>query len=596
MIQPSPHIADAVSSITEMHRHQLLEFLSTYANFEQANNEAAQLTGIQRFFPDDQSFTEFQRQLRRPIAVSTIANHREWGDFQTPSSLAARICEYLIASGVSPQIIIEPTYGLGRFIFAARKAFPTTKLIYGVEIQDKYEWNLKTALLLKSFDGLGASTEIELHRDDIFTHRFSGDLLKTQNLLIIGNPPWVTNTELSGLQSRNLPKKVNLKSLDGMDALTGKSNFDLGESILLRLLETFAGRHGTLALLCKNSVIKNFVELLPRRRFKVANIRALEIDAQREFGAAVDASLLVLETGTLKTSLTCKAGTLNRPQQFDRSLGWIKGRFVANIESYMAHAELDGQSPLVWRQGIKHDCARIMELSRQANLWINGNGEAVKVESEYVYPLLKSSDLRSFEISDARKRVIVTQQQLGEDTAKLERAAPALWQYLMRNAAAIAARKSIIYRGKPRFSIFGIGEYSFKPYKVAISGLYKSACFSIVLPMDNRPAMLDDTCYFLGFDNYRDALFTTALLNSSIVKDLLQAIVFADAKRPYTKEALMRIDLARAAALISFREIVNELQNRNYEPRRRISEADYEAYKQILSADHQNSQAQLSFI
>src|SRR5438128_2464499 len=112
MIQPSPHIADAASSIAETHRHQLLELLSPYTSFARANNKAAQLTGIQRFFPDDQSFAEFQRQLRRPAAVSSIANHREWGDFQTPSSLAARVCEYLVASGVSPQIIIEPTYGL----------------------------------------------------------------------------------------------------------------------------------------------------------------------------------------------------------------------------------------------------------------------------------------------------------------------------------------------------------------------------------------------------------------------------------------------------------------------------------------------------
>jgi len=42
------------------------------------------------------------------------------------------------------------------------------------------------------------------------------------------------------------------------------------------------------------------------------------------------------------------------------------------------------------------------------------------------------------------------------------------------------------------------GSLFFKPYKVAISGLYKSSHFSLLLPVDGKPVMLDDTCYLLG--------------------------------------------------------------------------------------------------
>ena len=56
-----------------------------------------------------------------------------------------------------------------------------------------------------------------------------------------------------------------------------------------------------------------------------------------------------------------------------------------------------------------------------------------------------------------------------------------------------------------RFSIFGIGDYSFAKYKVTISGMYKRTTFSLVLPENDKPLMLDDTCYFIGFDTIEAA-------------------------------------------------------------------------------------------
>jgi hypothetical protein len=70
-------------------------------------------------------------------------------------------------------------------------------------------------------------------QDSIFTHSFSGEVLNAEQVLIVGNPPWVTNAELSSLNSQNLPEKSNIKALQGMDAITGRSNFDIGEFVLL---------------------------------------------------------------------------------------------------------------------------------------------------------------------------------------------------------------------------------------------------------------------------------------------------------------------------------------------------------------------------
>ena len=63
--------------------------------------------------------------------------------------------------------------------------------------------------------------------------------------------------------------------------------------------------------------------------------------------------------------------------------------------------------------------------------------------------------------------------------------------------------------------------------------------------------MLDDTCYFIGFDTLAQAEFVWGLLNTELVTDFLKGISFKDSKRMITKEILMRIDLKKVAELES---------------------------------------------
>ena len=113
------------------------------------------------------------------------------------------------------------------------------------------------------------------------------------------------------------------------------------------------------------------------------------------------------------------------------------------------------------------------------------------------------------------------------------------------------------------FSIFGIGEYSFKPYKVAISGLYKTYHFTLVLPQKDKPVMLDDTCYFIGFDKIEFAVYAIILLNYSKTEEFLKSITFSDAKRVFTKDLLMRLDLLNISKIISQKEIEEQIMYLN---------------------------------
>ena len=229
----------------------------------------------------------------------------------------------------------------------------------------------------------------------------------------------------------------------------------------------------------------------------------------------------------------------------EAEIGHPRGRPVADLDAYGPLSFADGVCPMTWRQGLKHDAAAVMELvpGEVGEPLRNKLGEPVAIEPEFVYPLLKCTDLFHHRRAKPRRSVIVTQRRLGEDTRRLEHEAPRLWGYLRGHAARFERRKSSIYRGKPPFALFGIGPYAFAPYKVAVSGLHKTPRFRAIGPVAGRPVMLDDTCYFLPCSSADQAALVTALWNDPTTLALIRSLTFLDSKRPITKALLRRIDL-----------------------------------------------------
>ena len=503
----------------------------------------------------------------------------ELGDFQTNISLARRICKVLKGLNVNPDLIIEPTCGEGNFINASLENFPSAKKIVGIELQKHYV-NQAKENFPKNLDDK-TPKNVEVINGNIFDYKFN-NLVNAdfKEVLLIGNPPWATN---SALQGKNLPKKSNFKRYNGLDAITGKANFDISEYILLHLLREFKDVKGTLAFLCKTQVAKNLMQFLPNTDFTASNFKIFLIDASEEFNVSVEACLFVCRLGDIPRNYLCKVFDLDNPQRELRTFGWYKNKFVADIEKYKKTLDLDGVSQIVWRSGIKHDCSKIMELNTENTHLKNKLGEVLRIETDLIYPLIKSSDTRKHYATKSKRRMIVTQKRTGEDTNYIAEKYPNLWSYLNSHNKHFNARKSSIYRKNARFAIFGVGDYSFKKYKIAISGLYKEPNFCLLFPERNKTMMVDDSCYFLGFDNIKFALITLAVLNSNDVKSFLQSITFSDAKRPYTKDNLMRIDILKALGNLDYNQINNSLaeNNINYY---KISEYDLTNFKEFLSS------------
>lgn len=532
---------------------QVSEYLNSMLrdidDFIIANALLLKSSGIINFFNNAEDFECLKNSILEPISRVSDPDRTEYGDFQTNFKLSLKCVSIINEVYPNPDILIEPTSGVGNFIISALNQFKNLKYIYAIEIHKPYIWETKFNILeyfLSNKEQLKPTIEI-IHYD-VFDFDFSVLAKKHigENIVIVGNPPWVTNSQLGSLNSSNLPQKSNFKNHNGIDAITGKGNFDIGEYIVLMLLNAFQKSNGYFSLLIKNSVIKNIIQLQKSRSFTIADIKSFSIDSKKEFDVSVEASFFLCKLNS-EPEYFCSVKDIYKNSSSIREFGWVEDKFVSNLELYKNSYSLDGRSPLVWRQGIKHDCSNVMELNKNDNYYINNLNEKINLEEELIYGLLKSSDLKNFVINKTRKFTIVPQKNVGDETKYIEKLYPLTYNYLKKNIDQFDSRKSIIYKNKPKFSIFGIGDYSFMPFKVAISGLYKDYNFSLVLPFENKPIMLDDTCYFIGFDNLEYAAYTLIILNSEEVMNFLKSITFCDAKRMFTKDILMRIDLFKSA-------------------------------------------------
>ena len=470
---------------------------------------------------------------------------REYGDYQTPIDFAERVCTYLrVNRSCSPSAVVEPTCGTGSFL-KSRLSFDAQEY-YGVEINPDY-----CEVCRSSID----DTRVKIINSDVFSFSLKKLIKDKRQILVIGNPPWVTNSTLSSLNSANLPNKVNLKGFKGIDAITGASNFDICEFIILQLIQEFRNTNTIISMLCKTTVARNVFKELKRNHIGFSSCDILEFDASKVFGINANACILVVQLSESDVgSKCCDVFDFEHPQI-------VKSR-ISYEDNHLQHSykqeidDFDGHCCFEWRQGVKHDCSKVMELSSVNGSFLNGNGDVVDLEHDLVYPLIKSSMFKAPIIHSFSKYVIVTQKRVREKTDFIKDNLPKTWHYLQENKDLFEKRKSSIYRDAPPFSMFGIGDYSYAKYKVGVSGFYKKPLFSLLYSEDGKPVMTDDTSYFICFDSYEMAYVAMLILNSERVQNFILSIAFLDSKRPYTKKVLERIDLNRISNSLTIKDLL----------------------------------------
>lgn len=464
--------------------------------------------------------------------------NNEFGDFQTNQALADRVVSLVSGLVRKPATIVEPTCGEGSFIKASLAAFPEA-VVHGLEVQDEYVRTLeKTFQLQKKFI---------LHNDNYFNFDWEGLFGRmTKPVWVIGNPPWVTNTLLMKLDSTNLPKKSPQANLSGFEAQTGKSNFDISESMIRDWFAWCSSCNGTLAVICKTSVARKVLQWWWRQDKVAPAARIHLIDALAEFGASVSACVLVCTFDESSVARVCDVYDTLDSIKPSSTFGLIDGYLISDEAQYRTGRSLLGKARPQWRSGIKHDVGSVLEFVIDGSKLTNKLGEVVNIEPNFLFPLMKGSDLGRKIPSKFCRAMLVPQSFIGEDTSKIRTSAPKTWAYLNRHQERFVARKSIIYAKRGQFSIFGIGEYTFHPWKVAIGALYKRLDFRLVGPVSGKPVVFDDTVYFLGFQTEREARTSLATLQSEPVQNFLRSMIFWDDMRPVKTEILNRLNLSTA--------------------------------------------------
>ncbi len=498
-----------------------------------------------------------------------MSGRREYGDYQTPIDFAKRVCHYLKDyCHIKPSAIVEPTCGVGNFLKSSL-LFEANEY-YGIEINPKYCEICRNSI---------NDEKVNIINSDFFAFSSKALIKDKRQILVIGNPPWITNSTLSTLGSDNLPIKTNFKGLKGIDAITGASNFDICEYIILQLIKEYRDTNAIISMLCKTSVARNVFKELKRNYISFASYNILKFDASKVFGISASACLLVFQLSDKPVSSdVCNVYEFEYPETIKSQFGYLNGQFYSDLDTSIEN--FDGQCCFEWRQGVKHDCSKIMELTLQNGTFQNGQKETIQIEDDIVFPLIKSSMFKAPVIHSFSKFVIVTQKKVREETKHLEQEVPKTWKYLNDHIKLFENRKSSIYRGTPPFSMFGVGDYSYSKYKVGVSGFYKQPLFSVLYSDDSKPVMIDDTSYFICFDSYDMAYTAMLLLNSEKVQKFLTSIAFLDTKRPYTKKVLERIDFNRIVKSLTFDELVKTERNLNLSYY--ITLPMYDAFKSLL--------------
>ena len=366
-----------------------------------------------------------------------------------------------------------------------------------------------------------------------------------------------------------------------------KTYHDLKESVMAEettaaLIREYRNSNTTIAMLCKTSVARKVFQEMKRDRISFACCDILEFDASRIFHINASACLLFIQlTDNNSSPDICSLYDFDNPETPKSKMGFANGQIYSNLG--ISVDDFDGQCCFEWRQGVKHDCSKIMELTRENASLINGNHEKVEIETDIVFPLVKSSMFKKPIIHEFSKYVIVTQRTPREETRYLKTTLTKTWNYLIKNKDIFDSRKSSIYRGAPSFSMFGVGEYSYSRYKVGISGLYKQPLFSVLYSDDEKPVMTDDTSYFICFDDYDRAYTAMLLLNSARVQAFIKSIAFPDAKRPYTKKLLERIDFLKIVNLLSINDLKHTETNLDLSPH--ITDHLYNSFQESLRSE-----------
>jgi len=523
------------------------------------------------------------------------------GEYFTPYWLTDRTIEMSGFKGDLNSILLDPGCGSGVFLLAAAEMkYQANKdksqeemmnsilrTVVGCDINPlcvlTARLNLVCWLALKFGLPLPNVKIPVLHYDTVFKRPASGQFDDINRVLpdgcdyLVGNPPWISwNSLLGGYRKQielELLPEYALFDFHGQEAQLGHSNDDYLVTFTLVTIHRYLKEGGLCSFIIKQPLLTN-VSGKTFRRFSIHHVRenvrlgvkeVADLRKVNPFGIGNETAIIVLkredktvypvpyETWSKSDGeIVVEKGEAKPSNDRDITSPWVVLTPDLKETEFM-----EGNYVYEIRHGLKHDVADVLivrPIERNEDRLVvqrisEDDKEMYEVEVEAVYPFLQPRHISAWKF-EGYTYAIIPQRKAGEDNEeKLARVFPLTYKYLERFKDRFTARKSRIFTQKPFYGLFGLGTYTWKPYKVCWCGLGFKPEFVVLSAIRDRMVgdklpIPDGTIYFIPLDRKEEAHFVCAVLNSELVRKFLSARS-GKSKRGLSKKVMEQLSLPR---------------------------------------------------
>ena len=477
--------------------------------------------------------------------LTDTSTRQETGSFYTPLGITDVLLDQLT---VTPDdAVLDPGTGSGIFlnrlitrIIETSDTDPRlllnriTESFVGIDI-DPIAVSAATVSYASALQPLLDAVEM----DDVVIPIYHGDVLGVMNTdpysqlptnsfdYIIGNPPWMTWTALPDKYRTRMKNKygdaVSLTSHSGFDAQLGHVNDDFAIPFTTITSHRYLSEGGKLGAVIKESILSQpagrllrqnatggcfgvqGIHTFPETAFPDISIRSAVIIFQHDEETVFPISVSRHGNGVGDVMFT----PLTRA---DPASPWVE-RTAARVL---------GDCQYEIRQGVKDDADNVFQFTSRA--------EIPGIEQKRIYPSIRSTHITRFGIDGYDHRLIPVNHPSGTGV-NLKEQYPDTYQYLKRNESSLDERQSNVFDSGPFYTVFGVGDYTWAPYKVAWCRLGHNPEFAVLSGVDDDDDVVSEKCIvpndhflYIPCQDGNTAHFLCSVLNSTPYKDALRSI------------------------------------------------------------------------
>ncbi|MXR51745.1 N-6 DNA methylase [Halovenus sp. WSH3] len=381
---------------------------------------------------------------------------------------------------------------------------------------------------------------------------------------LLGNPPWITWDRLSERVKTRLRERyvdeLGLLPHGGAAARLGHSNDDISIPFVWICLDRYLRAGGAVSVVLKRDLLTGPAGAI-LRKLQVGD-RSLSMSHVHDFAGlapfgsqvGADAALYTMWADTdpsFPAELTAWTGesvdfstraalaeTADRTETTvapldpdDPTSAWIR-----------ADAERGALGPCAHeiRHGTKDDAEAVFSVDRDL---------LDRIEPDLVYPYIKSRHVVKYGLFGHELRLVPVKKANQDNEAELRERYPETYRYLADRREQLTDRASSWLDDGPFYNVFGVGEYTWSPYKVVWCRLGFNPHFAVVSTVEDpdlgeKLVVPGDHYMFIGADDEQEAHALCALLNSAVYQKSLRDIASAG-KSSLSKAVVSELALPR---------------------------------------------------